>query len=348
MSSEYSSYQEYLCHPRFKAVRKTVLEAARYLCADCKRARATEVHHIKYPPWGEFDQPENLIPICHSCHCKRHGNEDELHSIFKNQGYSGITPVKQQQFRQIIETHLRCSYCIFRKHAAGGWIEGKYYYFDINAGAGRDVDGGAGSPLIFLEEASCVPMKYEVILIEKNKRRYNALLKNVEPYIGKPGINIVCHCGDHNGIIDKYLVAEKLARFGVCYADPNGKPSFGLLSKIAKTSCYSRLDILMNCSATAVKRSGPNNSITNGLTLDGYLQTINKHHWIVREPYGKQQWSFLLGTNWADFPSFEKIGMYRTRTLEGNQIFSKLNRTAKEEGDGYEISKDSRCLQSVI
>lgn len=268
-----------------------------------------------------------------------------MHGIYKDQGYSGITPIKQQQFRQIIETHLRCSYCIFRKHSSNGWLDGKYYYFDINAGAGKDVDGGLGSPLIFLEEASRVQMQYDVVLIEKNKRRYNELLRNLEPYIGKPGFNIVCHCGDHNSIIDKYLIAEKISRFGICYADPNGKPSFSLLAKIAKTSCYSRLDILMNCSATTVKRSGPNNHITNGLTLDGYLQTINKHHWIVREPYGKQQWSFILGTNWADFPGFEKIGMYRIATSRGNQIFTKLNNTAKEEGDEGINAQDSRCFQ---
>jgi len=73
---EYRNYKEYLRHPKFKAVRAVAMKSADHTCQDCKAARATEVHHIKYPPWGTFDVPENLIPICHTCHCKRHGVEN--------------------------------------------------------------------------------------------------------------------------------------------------------------------------------------------------------------------------------------------------------------------------------
>lgn len=43
-------------------------------CVRCG-AHATEVHHLRYPPWGTFDVPENLEPICHACHCLAHGKE---------------------------------------------------------------------------------------------------------------------------------------------------------------------------------------------------------------------------------------------------------------------------------
>lgn len=30
---------------------------------------------MKYPAWGTFDVPENLLPVCHQCHCAIHGKD---------------------------------------------------------------------------------------------------------------------------------------------------------------------------------------------------------------------------------------------------------------------------------
>ena len=73
---EYSTYSEYLNHPKFKAIRHIVMKGAKWVCHDCKKARATQVHHLKYPPWGTFDVPENLVAICYKCHCVRHNKEE--------------------------------------------------------------------------------------------------------------------------------------------------------------------------------------------------------------------------------------------------------------------------------
>jgi hypothetical protein len=69
----YSNYQEYLAHPVFRAARDIAMRRADWRCA-CG-APATEVHHPghQYPPWGMFDVPSNLKPICHDCHCGSHG-----------------------------------------------------------------------------------------------------------------------------------------------------------------------------------------------------------------------------------------------------------------------------------
>lgn len=66
-------YSEYLQHWLFKAIRKTAMEKTKGKCALCSQP-ATEVHHLKYPkPWGTFDIPKNLQPICHACHCRVEG-----------------------------------------------------------------------------------------------------------------------------------------------------------------------------------------------------------------------------------------------------------------------------------
>lgn len=74
----YRTYAEYLRHPQFLAVRAEAFRRAGGRCEHirdgqrCNR-RATEPHHLRYPPWGSFDGPENLLVVCHECHCEIEG-----------------------------------------------------------------------------------------------------------------------------------------------------------------------------------------------------------------------------------------------------------------------------------
>ena len=71
--SHFNDYQDYLRHWVFRAIRETAMRKAGHRCVHCG-APATEVHHIQYPkPWGTFDVPANLQPICHACHCRIEG-----------------------------------------------------------------------------------------------------------------------------------------------------------------------------------------------------------------------------------------------------------------------------------
>jgi hypothetical protein len=73
---EYRTYREYLRHPRFLAVREQVFRRAGGRCERCRAAPPTEPHHLRYPPWGEFDVPQNMVAVCHPCHCIYHGKEN--------------------------------------------------------------------------------------------------------------------------------------------------------------------------------------------------------------------------------------------------------------------------------
>ena len=83
--TKYSTYAEYLKTPEFRAVREAVLAQAAWLCRaeimsdngpDVCLKPATEVHHVQYCRWGEFDTPENLIAVCHECHENAHRCDD--------------------------------------------------------------------------------------------------------------------------------------------------------------------------------------------------------------------------------------------------------------------------------
>ena len=51
------------------------MKRAGNICEKCGLQTASEVHHLKYPPWATFDVPENLIAVCHDCHCRIHNKE---------------------------------------------------------------------------------------------------------------------------------------------------------------------------------------------------------------------------------------------------------------------------------
>lgn len=72
---EYSSYEEYRKLPQFKAVRREAFNRAAGRCERCGSA-ATEAHHLRYPAWGTLDVPENMIALCHRCHCDAHGKDN--------------------------------------------------------------------------------------------------------------------------------------------------------------------------------------------------------------------------------------------------------------------------------
>jgi HNH endonuclease len=56
----------------YQAARTVAMRAANYRCVYCG-APASEVHHVQYPPWGTFDVPANMEPVCHACHCRIEG-----------------------------------------------------------------------------------------------------------------------------------------------------------------------------------------------------------------------------------------------------------------------------------
>jgi RNA-directed DNA polymerase len=54
-------------------VRLMVLRRDRYTCQRCRATRTNlRVHHIVSKKNGGSDDPDNLITLCHQCHCKMH------------------------------------------------------------------------------------------------------------------------------------------------------------------------------------------------------------------------------------------------------------------------------------
>lgn len=65
-------YKIYLKTPRWLKLREGILVANNYKCIDCGKI-ASEVHHLSYDNLGKFEEIEDLLPLCSTCHKHRHG-----------------------------------------------------------------------------------------------------------------------------------------------------------------------------------------------------------------------------------------------------------------------------------
>jgi len=88
--------------------------------------------------------------------------------------------------------------------------------------------------------------------------------------------------------------------------------------------------VLFNFSAANIKRTLKCSLTKENRNLRELFSVVNKTHWLIREPYYKHQWSFLLGTNWASFPAYKSIGLYSIDSKEGQEILEKLIYTKEE------------------
>lgn len=246
-------------------------------------------------------------------------------------GISKNTPIKQEHFRTVVNVHLRICKAILYKQQS--WINPYYYYFDLNAGPGRYKykhgffeEEVSGSPLHFIEMATSINIPYKATFFEKDPQNVAKLRESLKPY--EDG-SITVHEGDHEVLLPRYFdLLERRKRYGLVYADPTGSlPPFGLLAEMAKVPCYDKLDFLVYCAATNIKRV---QHFTNKTLVD-HLDGINKKFWVIREPKDRHQWTFLLGTNWDAMPDFRKIGFYNAHSPEGLEILTTLNNVRTQE-----------------
>ena len=65
-------YTSYLHSPAWQQRRRAILQRDHYVCQQCHRARAVQVHHLTYKRVGH-EHPSDLVSLCYRCHQARHG-----------------------------------------------------------------------------------------------------------------------------------------------------------------------------------------------------------------------------------------------------------------------------------
>lgn len=259
---------------------------------------------------------------------------------------SAATPIKHKLVEGILDRNIRCTQAIINKHKMKGEL-GKYHYFDITAGP--EPGEKKCSALIFLEmmrvhwfkcaQKNQTPMSFHAVFIEIDSERIEDLKNRVSIFINKikylplqtefkNSIEIIK--GDHCNILPEFFNLNKSIK-GLIYNDPWGKASFELLAEVSKI--YKRIDMLINCNCTIIKRLTHNPRIEREdyCNLITYLSMIEKDHIICNnELLTGQQWLMTLLTNWGKHPTYDTVGLTPLHQEKWDILIEKANYTNKE------------------
>ena len=257
------------------------------------------------------------------------GAEDDSRTITGRQDVretdkwiSEETEAKEQDFAGLLAMHMRICKSILGR--LGG---PPYLYVDCHAGPGHLEYGGRsfpGSPLIARQAAFEVVMPYEAVHFEQDKAVAVRLQEALQ--YSAPVVVDSCEQG-----VPRWLAScsQPRSRFGLVYADPIGKAiPVGLLSAIARA--LPKTDILAYVGATAYKRRNgarPGPRLLDDITT---VQRAGKSTVLIRKPLGRQQWTFVLWSNWVKMPEWQRRGFHRLDTETGRSIAEYLNYTRDE------------------
>jgi hypothetical protein len=110
--------------------------------------------------------------------------------------------------------------------------------------------------------------------------------------------------------------------YGVIYTDVNGG-NILFDELVAYSYAFPTIDMILHLSATHRKRVHGRYG-TRPPIVDA-IAPIKKRHWIVRTPAGREQWTFLIGTNWDAFPDFSRHGFVTIDNPRGRAIMQAIS-----------------------
>lgn len=251
--------------------------------------------------------------------------------IDKGVGYGDHTQLKQDDFLGLLSLHIKIVDGITSK-AKNSW-QRYYTYIDMNAGPGI-YNGIVGSPMLFLSQIEQTTIPYQATFIEQEQCNADQLSNLIGQRSPRGKVSVVNGSNEHalrNGS------APTKKTFGMIYHDPNGMPNFDLLSEVSRNQCFQHMDFVIYLGATTIKRVRRAEEVagsdTKAKLLADYLGSINKATWIIRKPAGRNQWTFAIGSNWVNFPTWQKHGFYKIDSEEGESILKRLTYTNGEIDD---------------
>lgn len=254
-------------------------------------------------------------------------------------GYSKTTLQKQQDFISIFT--MLCK--IWRSITAKDFIEDTIFYFDLNGGPGIDLDNPIiGSPVISSKALSESNLSHQGYICDNDLSYIERLKQVLASYQSFKVIH-----GDNREVLIPFLPSRGKYNYGLIYADPNGYPNSEIefMKNASRNPHCQQIDLLLSFGANTVKRISrryPNKHSP----LCELIESINKTHWLIRDPMpDNKQWSFLLGTNWGDFPA-AKHYFHPLDSPEGQAVFEFLDKT-DDELNGVSKKKEYTQLSLI-
>lgn len=260
---------------------------------------------------------------------------DQLLEGFEADWISEGTWLKEQHFRGLLEIHLTVCNSIFSRHK---WARPPYRYWDLHAGPGYLKDryrGGQsypGSPAVFLETAGQQLDGYgfKAMFFERRPEVADQLRYSVSCLF--PGLRPSIFAEPCEDVMERWLqhIGRDTRQLGLIYSDPIGtRIPVDLLKHAA--AALPKVDILCHVAANSgsYKRGGREYGGQHQLADD--IRAIGKDYFLIREPYGPWQWTFVFLTNWDRCPEWKRAGFHRGDIPGyGQDLLERLDLTKRE------------------
>lgn len=247
-----------------------------------------------------------------------------------NVGCGPDTELKEEHFRGIVS--------IIAGAAKGAMNHQRsianrcFWAYELNAGSGMNEYNGnvfEGSPLIALDVLRNLQLPYRAVFMDNGKDN----IDNLRVLAGNDP-NVTCVLANNADYMRSHCSNVGRDCYGYVFHDPNGVDDFNadMLLDIFNYPAFHRIDLIINIGATSFKRvlgAFPNRQDAR---LDTAISRLvdRKKVWLVREPYGKNQWTFLVGSNWVKLPDWKRQGFFRMDSPEGEDILDRLMYTGPQ------------------
>lgn len=255
---------------------------------------------------------------------------------------SAETEAKEEDFRGILNMHVTICKGIFSRNQVP-----PYLYVDLYAGPGNLKFKGRqflGSPLIAQDILTRAGIAHHTVHFEKDAEvaaRLAEALWVPTSLLDSPDANTApihvtsCQEGfaewlDKNG--------HESLRYGLIYSDPiRDEIPHELLNKAAHY--LPKVDLLSYVAATQYKRRRGQDQRRNGQSdlpfLSDHVGAVDKRVVLIREPRAANHYTFVLWSNWADLPEWERRGFYRLDSDRGQRVMEQLNLSKREHHAKY-------------
>jgi len=254
--------------------------------------------------------------------------------IIEGVGFSEHTKEKYRVLSGITGMHLKMTKGIIHRWRG---IDPYYYYVDLNAGPGRYSNGNGyiyeGSPVLFRKVARIEDINYRAFYIEIQEAHCNHLREVLGECPEGSYEKVIC--GDNTKETTGLLDNSREKKYGLIFSDPTGSvPPFDMLAKLSKLPEYRCIDFMIYLTAASYKRILKASHCDLEYSIIEQLSRIRKSNWVIREPVGKHQFTFLIGSNWKKFPGWKNQRLYRLDSSEGQECMKKINYTKAEQSRG--------------
>lgn len=255
--------------------------------------------------------------------------------VERGMGFSLATPEKHKHTNALFKFHLGL---IRRVKQRERGFDSPVVYIDLTAGPGL-FRGVNTAPVQFFKHAKALDINAKGLLYEKNEDAFLELREQTRMFSQVTILN--CDFEDHVEWQLSRWISQRAPCLGILYYDPTKYADIdrhmATIRRLLQRPALKRVDFLMHVNANAVKKMC---GCDLTCRLHEHLRKLPKKQWIIRRLVAGDAWqfTFAFGSNWVDYPSWDRLGFVRLDSDEGKQIWNTVCLTKKEQSAGLSIA----------